>query len=150
MNELDLLTPPNLGPLIAIITVGICLGFLPHNFNPARIFMGDGGALLLGLLLAVSTSVVGGRADPTRPGQLPGQTYFFLAPLFIPLFILGVPILDTTLRDLPSGSSRPGPGHRRQGPPAPPVDGDGSRPATHRLDPVELDGPAQRVRARTP
>jgi UDP-GlcNAc:undecaprenyl-phosphate GlcNAc-1-phosphate transferase len=94
LNELDLLTPPNLGPLIAIITVGICLGFLPHNFNPARIFMGDGGALLLGLLLAVSTSVVGGRADPTTQ-RLAGQTYFFLAPLFIPLFILGVPILDT-------------------------------------------------------
>ena len=83
-----------IGPLIAIITVGICVGFLPHNFNPAKIFMGDGGALLLGLLLAVSTSVVGGRADPNLQGYA-GQTYFFLAPLFIPLFILGVPILDT-------------------------------------------------------
>jgi UDP-GlcNAc:undecaprenyl-phosphate GlcNAc-1-phosphate transferase len=95
LNELDLLTPPNLGPLVAIITVGICVGFLPHNFNPARIFMGDGGALLLGLLLAVSTSVVGGRADPNKPRQLPGQGFFFFAPLFVPLFILGVPILDT-------------------------------------------------------
>jgi UDP-GlcNAc:undecaprenyl-phosphate GlcNAc-1-phosphate transferase len=74
--------------------VGICLGFLPHNFNPARIFMGDGGALLLGLLMAVSTSVVGGRADPNTQAFV-GQTYFFLAPLFIPLLILGVPILDT-------------------------------------------------------
>ena len=74
--------------------MGICVGFLPHNFNPARIFMGDGGSLLLGLLLAVSTSVVGGRADPTTQA-FAGQTYFFLAPLFIPLFILGVPILDT-------------------------------------------------------
>jgi UDP-GlcNAc:undecaprenyl-phosphate/decaprenyl-phosphate GlcNAc-1-phosphate transferase len=89
-----LLSSPSIGPLIAIITVGICVGFLPHNFNPAKIFMGDGGALLLGLLLAVSTSVVGGRADPDLRGYA-GQTYFFLAPLFIPLFILGVPILDT-------------------------------------------------------
>jgi UDP-GlcNAc:undecaprenyl-phosphate GlcNAc-1-phosphate transferase len=89
-----LLSSPSIGPLIAIITVGICVGFLPHNFNPAKIFMGDGGALLLGLLLAVSTSVVGGRADPNLQGYA-GQTYFFLAPLFIPLFILGVPILDT-------------------------------------------------------
>ena len=56
--------------------------------------MGDGGALLLGLLMAVSTSVVGGRADPNAQSFV-GQTYFFLAPLFIPLFILGVPILDT-------------------------------------------------------
>ena len=60
---LDLLREPNIGPLIAIIAVGLCVGFLPHNFNPARIFMGDSGALLLGLLMAVSTSVVGGRAD---------------------------------------------------------------------------------------
>jgi UDP-GlcNAc:undecaprenyl-phosphate/decaprenyl-phosphate GlcNAc-1-phosphate transferase len=89
-----LLPSPSIGPMVAIITVGICVGFLPHNFNPARIFMGDGGALLLGLLLAVSTSVVGGRADPNLRGYA-GQTYFFLAPLFIPLFILGVPILDT-------------------------------------------------------
>jgi UDP-GlcNAc:undecaprenyl-phosphate GlcNAc-1-phosphate transferase len=94
LSEQSLLTQPNLGPLVSIITVGICIGFLPFNFNPARIFMGDGGALLLGLLLAVSTSVVGGRADPGTQ-RFPGQTYFFLAPLFIPLFILGVPILDT-------------------------------------------------------
>jgi len=91
---IGMLSMPNIGPLVAILTVGICLGFLPHNFNPARIFMGDGGALLLGLLMAVSTSVVGGRADPNTERFI-GQTYFFLAPLFIPLFILGVPILDT-------------------------------------------------------
>ena len=106
----DLLSPPNIGPLIAIITVGICVGFLPHNFNPARIFMGDGGAFLLGLLLAVSTSVVGGRADPNTQGFV-GQTFFFLAPLFIPLFILGVPILDTLFaivraHDPPAGDRR--------------------------------------------
>ena len=88
------LLEPNIGPLLAIITVGICIGFLPHNFNPAKIFMGDSGALLLGLLMAVSTSVVGGREAP-GPEKSPGQAYFFLAPLFIPLFILGVPILDT-------------------------------------------------------
>jgi UDP-GlcNAc:undecaprenyl-phosphate GlcNAc-1-phosphate transferase len=93
LGDLDLLTQPNIGPLIAIVTVGMCVGFLPHNFNPAKIFMGDGGALLLGLLMAACTSVVGGRADDAQ--RFPGQSYFFLAPLFIPLFILGVPILDT-------------------------------------------------------
>lgn len=87
------LTTPNIGPLICIITVGICIGFLPHNFNPAKIFMGDGGALLLGLLMASSTSVVGGRTDPDQ--EFFGQSYFFFAPLLIPLIILGVPILDT-------------------------------------------------------
>lgn len=95
LGELDPLQLQSIGPLIAIIAAGVCFGFLPHNFNPARIFMGDGGALLLGLLMAVSTSVVGGRADPTIEEYVPGQTYFFLAPIFIPLVILGVPILDT-------------------------------------------------------
>jgi UDP-GlcNAc:undecaprenyl-phosphate GlcNAc-1-phosphate transferase len=93
LDELDLLTQPNIGPLIAIITLGVCVGFLPHNFNPARIFMGDTGAFFLGLLMAVSTSVVGGRADPDTQ-EFVGQTFFFLAPLFIPLLILGVPIID--------------------------------------------------------
>ncbi len=93
LREQGLLDGGNIGPLIAIMAVGLCVGFLPHNFNPARIMMGDGGALLLGLLLAVSTSVVGGRADTFESGV--GTTYFFLAPIAIPLLILGVPILDT-------------------------------------------------------
>jgi hypothetical protein len=83
-----------LSALLSIITVGMCVGFLPHHFNPAKIFMGDSGALFLGLLMAIATSVVGGREAPgAEPAA--GQAYFFLAPLFIPLFILGVPILDT-------------------------------------------------------
>ena len=80
-----LLEGSNIGPLVAVITVGICVGFLPHNFNPARIFMGDAGAMFLGLLLATTTITVGGRtADPFS-----GQTYFFFAPLLIPIVILG-------------------------------------------------------------
>ena len=86
-----LLEGSNMAPLIAVITVGICAGFLPHNFNPARIFMGDAGAMFLGLLMATMTITVGGRtADPFS-----GQTYFYFAPLAIPLVILGVPIFDT-------------------------------------------------------
>lgn len=93
LSGLGLLSEPNIGPLIAIITVGVCIGFLPFNFNGASIFMGDGGAYLLGFLVAVSTSVVGGRADPTTQA-FSGQTYFFLAPIAIPLIILGVPVFD--------------------------------------------------------
>ena len=53
--------------------------------------MGDAGAMFLGLLLATTTITVGGRtADPFS-----GQTYFYFAPLAIPLVILGVPIFDT-------------------------------------------------------
>ena len=95
----------NVGPLFAILAVGVCVGFLPHNFNPARIMMGDGGALLLGLLLAVSTSVVGGRADPFL-GETIGTTYFFLAPIAIPLLILGVPIFDTVFAIVRRATSR--------------------------------------------
>lgn len=95
----------NVGPLFAIIAVGVCVGFLPHNFNPAQIMMGDGGALLLGLLLAVSTSVVGGRADPFV-GETIGTTYFFLAPIAIPLLILGVPIFDTLFAIVRRATSR--------------------------------------------
>jgi UDP-GlcNAc:undecaprenyl-phosphate GlcNAc-1-phosphate transferase len=85
-----LLAPENIGPLLAVIACGLCLGYLPHNVHPARVFMSDSGAYLLGVLMAASTLVVGGRiAD-----QFSGQTYFFYAPIFIPLFILGVPILD--------------------------------------------------------
>ena len=94
----------NIGPLFAVIAVGVCVGFLPHNFNPATIMMGDGGALLLGLLLAVATSVVGGRASSGQ--EFVGTTYFFLAPIAIPLLILGVPILDTAFAIVRRTTSR--------------------------------------------
>jgi UDP-GlcNAc:undecaprenyl-phosphate GlcNAc-1-phosphate transferase len=81
----------NAGPIIAAAVLGACLGFLPHNFHPAKIFMGDAGALLLGLLMAAATIAVGGNTDT----PFSGQTFFFFAPLFIPLVILGVPIVDT-------------------------------------------------------
>ena len=86
-----LLQPENVGPLAAVIAGGICLGFLPHNMHPARMFMGDAGAMLLGVLMASSTIVVGGQIDD----QFSGQTYFFFAPMVIPFVILGVPLFDT-------------------------------------------------------
>jgi UDP-GlcNAc:undecaprenyl-phosphate GlcNAc-1-phosphate transferase len=107
LSDLGLLSEPNIGPLIAVITIGVCVGFLPYNFNGASIFMGDGGAYLLGLLVAVSTSVVGGRADPTTQA-FSGQTYFFLAPLVIPLIILGVPVFDVLFAIIRRVSKRQG------------------------------------------
>ncbi len=89
--DVGVIDPSNVGPLLAVVTAGVCLGFLPFNFNPASIFMGDSGALLLGLLLAASTIAVGGQSDD----PFSGQSWFFFAPLVIPLFILGVPLLDT-------------------------------------------------------
>lgn len=94
----------NVGLLIAIVTAGVCLGFLPFNFNPASIFMGDSGALLLGLLLASSTIAVGGQSDD----PFSGQSWFFFAPLVIPLVILGVPLLDTAFAVIRRASRRSG------------------------------------------
>jgi UDP-GlcNAc:undecaprenyl-phosphate GlcNAc-1-phosphate transferase len=85
------IAPASSGQLFAVIVAGICIGFLPHNFHPARIFMGDAGALLLGLLMAASTISVVGQTDR----DFSGRTYFFFAPVIIPFFILGIPILDT-------------------------------------------------------
>jgi UDP-GlcNAc:undecaprenyl-phosphate GlcNAc-1-phosphate transferase len=86
-----LLGGSNMAPLVAAITVGVCAGFLPHNFSPARIIMGDAGAMFLGLLMAALVITIGGRtSDPFS-----GQTYFYFAPLIIPIVILGVPIVDT-------------------------------------------------------
>jgi UDP-GlcNAc:undecaprenyl-phosphate GlcNAc-1-phosphate transferase len=89
LEDLGLLPATNVGPLIAALTCGICLGFLRDNFYPAKLFMGDAGALMLGLLMSASTMVIGGRTPPAS-----GQTFFFFAPLLIPVFILGVPLLD--------------------------------------------------------
>ena len=91
LGDEGVLDPANPGGLWAVIALGVCVGFLPHNVHPARIFMGDGGALLLGLLMAASTMSVGGRSTE----EFSGQTFFFFAPIFIPLVILGVPVLDT-------------------------------------------------------
>ena len=89
LEDLGLLPSTNVGPLIAAVTCGICVGFLRDNFHPAKLFMGDAGALMLGLLMSASTMVIGGRTPPAS-----GVTFFFFAPLLIPVFILGVPLTD--------------------------------------------------------
>ena len=104
LNDAGLLAEGSISPMVSVIVLGMCVGFLPHNFHPAHIFMGDCGALLLGLLMAASTIVVGGRASE----PFSGQTYFFFAPLFIPLFILGVPILDTAFAIVRRATRAPG------------------------------------------
>lgn len=89
LQSLGQLPTTSLGPLVAFATFGICIGFLPHNIHQAKVFMGDTGAMFLGLLMAASTSVVGGRTS-----NVADQTFFFFAPLAIPFVILGVPMVD--------------------------------------------------------
>jgi UDP-GlcNAc:undecaprenyl-phosphate GlcNAc-1-phosphate transferase len=105
LDDAGVLATGSIGPLLAVITLGICLGFLPWNFHPAKIFMGDCGALLLGLLMAASTIAVGGATD----AEYSGQSFFFFAPLFIPLVILGVPILDTAFAIVRRATKRASP-----------------------------------------
>lgn len=81
--------------LISALILGMVLGFLPHNFRPAKIFMGDSGSMLLGLLMATSAITVTGSIDPatvTQNDLLPA-----LIPLALPVFILLLPLLDLLL-----------------------------------------------------
>jgi UDP-GlcNAc:undecaprenyl-phosphate/decaprenyl-phosphate GlcNAc-1-phosphate transferase len=80
--------------LFAAVTAGSCLGFLPWNLHPARIFMGDSGSMLLGLLLAASTISGVGR-NPSPPAA--GDFAVFALPVLVPLFVLAVPFLDVAL-----------------------------------------------------
>jgi UDP-GlcNAc:undecaprenyl-phosphate/decaprenyl-phosphate GlcNAc-1-phosphate transferase len=81
--------------MITAIVVGCCAGFLPHNFYPARIFMGDSGSMLLGLLLAASAVTLTGTVEPsavTSIGLVPA-----LIPLLLPVLALLVPLTDLLL-----------------------------------------------------
>jgi UDP-GlcNAc:undecaprenyl-phosphate/decaprenyl-phosphate GlcNAc-1-phosphate transferase len=103
-NADSIISDDNIGAVIAACVVGACLGFLPWNFHPAKIFMGDAGALTLGLLMAAATIAIGGNTD----AEVRGQTFFFFAPLFLPLVILGVPIIDTAWSLLRRARNRSG------------------------------------------
>ena len=96
----------NLATLISAIVIGMCIGFLPHNWRPAKIFMGDSGAMLLGLLMTTSAVTVTGQIDPAtlkRTDLVPA----FL-PLLLPVAVLLLPLLDfglAVVRRLAAGKS---------------------------------------------
>jgi len=81
--------------LIAALVAGACLGFLPHNFQPARIFMGDSGAMLIGLMLAGATTSASGRIDPSQYSA--ADALALLSPLLVVAAVLFVPVLDLVL-----------------------------------------------------
>ncbi len=81
--------------LITAVLVGVCIGFLPHNAYPARIFMGDSGSMLLGLLLASAAITLTGQVDPNAiSAESSGPT---LLPLLLPFAVLAVPLADLVL-----------------------------------------------------
>jgi len=81
--------------LIAAVLGGACVGFLPHNFNPARIFMGDSGSMLIGVLLAAATTSASGKI----PVVVDSPRYYLasLAPLIVFAAVLFVPVLDLAM-----------------------------------------------------
>ncbi len=81
--------------LIAALIAGACLGFLPHNFQPARIFMGDSGAMLIGLMLAAASTSASGKVDFTSYAATDVLALF--SPLLVVAAVLFVPLLDLLL-----------------------------------------------------
>ncbi|MFD8422820.1 MraY family glycosyltransferase [Streptomyces sp. NPDC059466] len=90
--------------LFAAILMGMCLGFLPHNMHPARIFMGDSGSMLIGLVLAAGAISITGQIDPDvmnlftgSPRNTVHQTVPVFIPLLLPLTIIAIPAADLVL-----------------------------------------------------
>ena len=101
----------NLASLMSAVLVGACIGFLPLNFHPAKLFMGDAGALLVGLLMATSAILVTGQVNPEVVDRPDVYTAYFLPafiPILLPFAVLIVPLLDFGLavtRRLRAGKS---------------------------------------------
>ncbi|HIW96737.1 MAG TPA: undecaprenyl/decaprenyl-phosphate alpha-N-acetylglucosaminyl 1-phosphate transferase [Candidatus Corynebacterium gallistercoris] len=81
--------------IISAALAGICLGFLPHNFSPARIFMGDSGAMLIGLLLSAACVSASGRINMSLYGA--ADMFALLSPVIVVLAALSIPLLDLIL-----------------------------------------------------
>lgn len=79
---------------------GACVGFLPHNFYPARIFMGDSGSMLLGLVLSGSALTLTGQfagVQLSTGAESTGTGLVILMPILLPISILVVPFVDLVL-----------------------------------------------------
>ncbi|BAR05598.1 glycosyltransferase, group 4 family [Parascardovia denticolens DSM 10105 = JCM 12538] len=92
--------------LLDVALVGICVGFLLHNWHPAKLFMGDAGSMLLGYLITCASIMMTGRLDPTA---IHASLYIPLfMPILLPILVLFLPFLDVVLaivRRLSKGQS---------------------------------------------
>ncbi|MEV8266580.1 MraY family glycosyltransferase [Microbacterium sp. NPDC076911] len=90
----------NLASFIAAVLIGACIGFLPLNWSPAKLFMGDSGALMLGLLMACSAIAITGL-DPALIGDNDqfgrSQLLGAFIPIILPVVIVLLPLLDFAL-----------------------------------------------------
>jgi UDP-GlcNAc:undecaprenyl-phosphate GlcNAc-1-phosphate transferase len=87
--------------VVSAVLAGICIGFLPHNFYPARIFMGDTGSMLIGLLLAYgpisSTALLDQNILVNYAHSNPVNRFPTILPLLLPVAILIIPYTDLLL-----------------------------------------------------
>ena len=90
--------------LFSAILIGMCLGFLPHNIHPARIFMGDSGSMLIGLVLSSGAISITGQVDPDAITDFTGstrETVHFMVPVYMPLLLpltmIAIPAADLVL-----------------------------------------------------
>ncbi|MDO4913336.1 MAG: MraY family glycosyltransferase [Bifidobacteriaceae bacterium] len=92
--------------LINVAMVGVCAGFLLHNWHPAKLFMGDSGSMLLGYLITCASIIMTGHMDPATV-----KTSIYLPvflPILLPVLVLFLPVLDMVLaivRRLSKGQS---------------------------------------------
>lgn len=83
--------------LVTVVVAGVCLGFLPHNFFPARMFMGDSGSMLLGLMMSASTLSLTGQIDSAALSAHGGGLLPSYLPIILPVAIMALPLLDLVL-----------------------------------------------------
>ncbi|WNG86148.1 MraY family glycosyltransferase [Mycobacterium sp. ITM-2016-00317] len=81
--------------VISVVLAGACLGFLPHNFHKARIFMGDSGSMLIGLMLAAASTTAAGPISQTAYGAR--DVFALLSPFLLVVAVVLVPALDMLL-----------------------------------------------------
>lgn len=107
--------------VISVVLAGACLGFLPHNFHRAKIFMGDSGSMLIGLMLAAASTTAAGPVSQNAYGAR--DVFALLSPFLLVAAVIFVPMLDLLLaivRRTPGGRSV----QPRQDAPASPVAAD--------------------------
>jgi UDP-GlcNAc:undecaprenyl-phosphate GlcNAc-1-phosphate transferase len=85
--------------LLSIALAGVCIGFLVHNFHPARLFMGDSGSMLIGLVLSASAVTLSGQFTPDDLSVGAAGAHASLLPLLLPV-LLPISLLIVPLADL--------------------------------------------------
>ena len=96
LSDANNLTLATTGALLSAALAGACAGFLPHNFHPARLFMGDSGSMLIGLVLSASALTLTGQffGMPTSAGN---SLFVTVLPVLLPISLLMVPLVDMVL-----------------------------------------------------